>query len=172
MTDTLNLGAGEDIQDDAHNVDVVDLQGINEVVDLNEYPWPWDDNSWRVVVAKHVLEHLTEPMEAMAEITRILEPGGELELWYPIGHTRFEDPTHRNFWNYNTAETLSGEREHAHEHADGLWLMQRSVDYSVDTRHWRAYAMVREFFDGPGPWLSQIPGLYGEVHATYRRTQT
>jgi len=119
---TLNLGAGEDIEPEAHNVDIVDLEGIDEQVDLDEFPWPWPDASFTCVLAKHVLEHLEHPMKAIAEIIRILKPSGRFVWWYPIGHTRFEDPTHKQFWNWNTAETIAGERKHSHEHTDNLSL--------------------------------------------------
>lgn len=171
MTDVLNLGAGGDIRQDTHNVDVVDLAGIDAVVDLDEYPWPWRDNQWDRVLAKHVLEHLQEPVQALQEIARIVTPGGTLELWYPIGHTRFEDPTHRHYWNWHTAAAIAGERKHGHEHVDGLTLDEQTAVWNVDTLHWRAYTTLRERVDGPGPWFGQVPGLYGNVVAHYEVTR-
>lgn len=169
-SDVLNLGCGDDSNPNYWNVDVVDLEGVDEVVDLDEYPWPWDSSSWQRVIAKHVLEHLSDPIAALEEIGRVLSPTGELELWYPIGHTRFEDPTHRHFWNYHTAATIVGDRAHSHEHVDGFQLVDRQLTWSVDSRHWRWYTRARLAASGPGAWLSQIPGLSGTVRARYSNT--
>jgi len=165
----LNLGAGNDIRAGAWNVDREALPGIDEVVDLDETPWPWDTSSWREVHTRHVLEHLREPLKAVAEIKRVLRDGGEWVLTYPIGHTRFEDPTHRHYWSYETAATIVGAREHSHEFVDGFRLRERSVEWHVPTRPWRADTRLRLRLSGPGGWLSQIPGLSGEVTARYTR---
>ncbi len=164
--DVLNLGCGEDYRSDAWNVDCSDAVDADELVDLEEQPWPWRDDSFALIVAHHVLEHL-DPVP-MGEICRVLKPGGTLELRYPIGHTRFEDPTHKQFWNWNTAEALAGERKHGHEHFGDLELTARGLDWHVGDRLWKMYTRARLQYAGPGPWLGQIPGLYGEVNATYK----
>ena len=41
----LNLGAGSDVKAGYINHDIVFLPGIDVVHNLNEYPWPWDNNS-------------------------------------------------------------------------------------------------------------------------------
>lgn len=43
------------------------------------------DDSFDLVRAKDVLEHVPRPMEFLGEARRILRPGGELELWLPNG---------------------------------------------------------------------------------------
>ena len=41
----LNLGCGKDYIDDWVNVDFYDDSKCDEVHDLEEFPWPWDDDS-------------------------------------------------------------------------------------------------------------------------------
>lgn len=165
--ETLNIGCGEDHRPDAWNVDIDPTVDPDEVIDLSETPWPWPDDAFRVVVARHVLEHL-DPVP-WAEIRRVLVPDGTLELAYPIGHTRFEDPTHQQFWNWHTAAAIGGERGHSHEHQWGFRLVGRDLHWDVpESRLWRTVTAVKLWKDGPGPWLSGIPGLYGHVEATFR----
>lgn len=165
---TLHLGCGRDYRPDAHNVDCAGVVGPDEVVDLDAHPWPWPDNSFETVLARHVLEHLDAPLAALEEACRVLEPGGEVYLAYPIGTTRFEDPTHKHYWTVRTASAIAGERAHSHEHIPQLRLCDRAVDFSVSSRGWAAYANLRAAWTGVGDWLSQIPGLSGEVRAMYR----
>lgn len=165
--DTLNLGCGADRHPEKWNVDVNPDVEPDEVVDLEATPWPWSDASFAVVEARHVLEHLESvPWD---EIVRVLKPAGTFVLTYPIGAVRFEDPTHRQFWNWNTAGAIAGDRKHAHEFVDGLELVNRRLTWHVSGRLFRAYTRVRLAHGGPGAWLSQVPGLSGEVTATYRK---
>lgn len=168
QTRSLNLGCGIDIRENSWNVDVEPLDGVDEVVDLNQTPWPWRDEEFKIVRAQHILEHLDEPLSVLSEIVRILQDDGWLHLHYPIGHTRFEDPQHKHFWNYHTAEALAGERKHSHEHCQNLRLDKRSLQWNVNSPLWNARVRLRLWLNGPGPWLSQVPGLCGTVKATYR----
>ena len=164
--DVLNLGCGEDYRPNAWNVDCSDEVDPDQCLDLEADTWPWADDSFSLVIAHHILEHL-DPVP-WGEICRVIKPGGVLNLRYPIGHTRFEDPTHKQYWNWNTAEALAGERKHGHEHVAELRLTNRNLEWEVGDRFWNAYTRFHLWHSGPGPWLSQVPGLYGHVEATYR----
>jgi len=163
----LNLGCGEDRRDTALNVDVEPAANPDRQIDLDDRPWPLPDDHFEMIEARHILEHLAEPLAAVEEICRIAAPRATLILSYPLGHTRFEDPQHRYAWTWHTAETLAGQRDHAHEHATALELEHRLLNWSVPTAGWRAYVRWRLWRRGRGPWLSQIPGLSGEVIARY-----
>ncbi len=59
--------------------------------DLCRLPFP--DGSLDVVFASHVLEHIREDERAIAEIGRVLRPGGMAVLPVPlVGHTTVEYP--------------------------------------------------------------------------------
>lgn len=61
--------------------------------DLAEARFP--DNSFDAVTMNHVIEHVPEPAELLAEIKRVLKPGGRLVATTPnvqsLGHTLFQD---------------------------------------------------------------------------------
>lgn len=166
---TLNLGCGADHRRNELNVDCDPSVDPDAVVDLQMTPWPWETDAFERVRARHVLEHL-DPVP-WNEIKRVLAPGGALVLVYPFGHTRFEDPTHKQFWNYHTAPALAGERAHTHaapleafdlvEHGARWWL----GDGGRLTNAIVGWLVSRR---GVGPWLEAVPGVYGEVRAVYR----
>ena len=76
----------------------------DHVMDLNFDRWGFDDSSIGVVRAKDLLEHLPDTQKTMAEIHRILVPGGFLISETPStdGRGAFQDPTHVSFWNQNS----------------------------------------------------------------------
>lgn len=66
---------------------------------------PFADNSFNVVIIKHIVEHLPDPAKALREIARVTEPGGTLILatpnlgsllkpWKGDKWIGYQDPTH------------------------------------------------------------------------------
>jgi SAM-dependent methyltransferase len=103
----LNLGCGTRPEYGWNNVDIVDLPGVDEVWDLDVTPWPWIDECCALIRARHVFEHLADPVGFMRESWRVLVPGGELNIVSPYWRhvSAFTDPTHRRFctewtWDY------------------------------------------------------------------------
>jgi SAM-dependent methyltransferase len=81
-------------------------------VDLDREAVPFPDDSFDLVVASHIIEHLRDPTKFCAELVRIAKPGGlvyieapsERSLWLPgmpFEHDKFcslsfyDDPTHQ-----------------------------------------------------------------------------
>lgn len=166
MAERLNLGCGRDKRDGWVNVDVSAAVNPDQVLDLEDTPWPFDSNRFDVVEARHVLEHLEEV--PWREIQRVLKPQGTFIFIYPIGHTRFEDPTHEQYWAWNTAEFLAGETKHGHELDLDLTLIESGFDGGVKGDPLtKLYVWYRLFLHGPGPWLGQVSGFAGERRAVY-----
>ncbi|MFH0902322.1 MAG: methyltransferase domain-containing protein [Pseudomonadota bacterium] len=71
------------------------------VYDLNNLPWPWEDNSFDFIIACAVLEHLRlNLVESMNECWRILALGGRAHLKLPYWKhdAAYQDPTH--YWQF------------------------------------------------------------------------
>jgi len=103
MEAVLNLGAGNHIAEDAINHDLRKHRPEIDVAhDLNELPWPWADESFDMIFASSVFEHLEiDLVQALDECWRILRPGGRIRVKLPYwGHENaYADPTHR--WQYS-----------------------------------------------------------------------
>ncbi|MFH1777506.1 MAG: class I SAM-dependent methyltransferase [Candidatus Omnitrophota bacterium] len=101
----LNLGSGDRALAGYVNVDInPSAPGVNRLYDLNNYPWPFEDNSVDEVFMDQCLEHLIDHNRAMKEIYRILKKGGIATILVPHFTWQFAytDPTHKHFFAYNT----------------------------------------------------------------------
>ena len=101
--DTLVLGCGNKPMAGAVNHDRIKHRPEIDVAhDLDIFPWPWEDNSFDLIVACSVLEHLRCTLiESMAECWRILKPGGQLHVKIPYWNhaNSYADPTH--YWRFD-----------------------------------------------------------------------
>lgn len=116
---SLILGAGKHFakQPDCKYLDIMPFEGIDIVHDLNVLSWPIKDNSFELISALHVVEHLQSLVNFMNECHRILVKGGELYLETPTAGVdvdlEFADPTHvrcfrpHSFLNYFTFQGIN-----------------------------------------------------------------
>ncbi len=79
----LNLGCGTDIKKGYLNVDHIKLKGVDKVVDLNRFPYPFADNSIDEVLMDHVIGHLESPTLVLKELHRILKKNGKIIVKVP-----------------------------------------------------------------------------------------
>jgi SAM-dependent methyltransferase len=70
--------------------------------DLNQFPYPIASDSFDEIYAKHVIEHLNDPVGFMKEILRILKPGGTVFVETPHFSCRvaYSEPQHKFFFSY------------------------------------------------------------------------
>lgn len=105
QTTKLNLGSGGRPLPGYLNVDCLkNSPEVDIVHDLNEMPWPFDDNSVDEIVMSHCLEHLCDKNSAMREIHRVLNDKAMALITVPhfTWQLAFADPTHKHFFAYPT----------------------------------------------------------------------
>jgi predicted SAM-dependent methyltransferase len=100
----IQLGSGRDIREGYINTDIVDMVGIDKVLNVMFFPWPFEDNSADEILALDLIEHLpthTNEYEStlikfIEECHRILKPDGVLNIRTPSWHADFLwiDPEH------------------------------------------------------------------------------
>ena len=121
MTDILNLGCGNKLVKGAIQHDLVKHRPEIDVAhDLNVIPWPWADESFDLIVACAVFEHLRNTLiQTVDECWRILRPGGVLHMKLPFwkSDNAWRDPTH--FWKFglNTCDLFDPETRYGREYA-------------------------------------------------------
>jgi glycosyltransferase involved in cell wall biosynthesis len=110
----LYLGAGVKSLPGYVGVDVADGPTIGVVHNLDNQPWPWEDNSVAMIVAEDVVEHLQSNLiEFCNEAWRVLAPGGEMFVRTPHhdGASSWIDPTHRWHLHEQSFEFLDPQRQ-------------------------------------------------------------
>ncbi len=72
------------------------------IADLDQFPFPFADSSFREVRAIHVIEHVSDVIRTIEEFHRLLAPGGRAVIVTPhyTDFSSFCDPTHR--WHLNS----------------------------------------------------------------------
>lgn len=90
----LNLGSGEFHKEGYVNLDYRDDVGAEVVHNINSLPLPFADNSFSLVEADHVLEHIESPFAVMRELYRIVEPGGVIDIRVPHFSRGHSHPEH------------------------------------------------------------------------------
>lgn len=122
MTETdrpqrLHLGCGHDVLPGWVNHDLEPLPGVDVVHDLDEFPWPFESDRFDEVRLHHVLEHLANPMRAIAELHRISRAGGVVEVRVPYWNSAdwSSDPTHRTAFNEYTFDFFDPSTRHGRE---------------------------------------------------------
>ncbi len=97
----LDIGCGRSKRAGFVGMDRQGVPGVDIVHDLNELPWPVEDNAAEEVVLANVLEHLPDTVGTLNELHRIAARGSRVEIEYPYWRSfgTYGDPTHVRYFN-------------------------------------------------------------------------
>jgi SAM-dependent methyltransferase len=110
----------------AVNLDITDATRPDVVHDLNERPWPFEDDTFDFVQAIDVLEHLEDTLATMNELFRVCQHGAVVKIVVPhfSSANAFTDPTHRHFFGFGSMDYFTGVSEHDY-YTDARFRMLR-----------------------------------------------
>ncbi len=99
----LDLGCGRQKFAGAIGVDIIDLPGVDVVANINER-LPFNEESFDVINAKQVFEHIPNLIGLMGECHRVLTPGGLVLAQVPYFRSSWAaiDPTHVRQFTINS----------------------------------------------------------------------
>jgi SAM-dependent methyltransferase len=97
----LDVGCGRNKVAGATGVDRVAVEGVDVVHDLEEFPYPFETDSFDEIYARHVIEHVESVSGFLDELHRICRPGGRVYINTPHYSyaNSWRDPTHR--WHFS-----------------------------------------------------------------------
>jgi len=103
----LDIGSGTFPYKAKENEEVISIDFRPEVSptvvhNLFKFPWPFEDSSFDVIYASHVMEHMKDNIEFMEEIYRIARANAKVIIRVPhySGRSAWCDPTHLRAYSY------------------------------------------------------------------------
>ncbi|MCP4373837.1 MAG: class I SAM-dependent methyltransferase [Deltaproteobacteria bacterium] len=149
----LNLGCGQFKKDGYINLDISPFSKADILHNLEKLPYPFDNNTFDVIEANHILEHLSDPFRVMAELYRILKPGGNIYIRVPHFSRALSHPQHKAgfdvaFYLYFDKDFIGG--------YTGTQFITKKMEL-----HWFAqkYLMKKIF----SPWIYYSLSIIGSI---------
>lgn len=104
----LDVGCGRAKYPGATGIDISADTDADIVADLDEIPWPVDDESFDQILCQDVIEHLESPLAMLGELHRIGRPGARIHLRTPHFSSvlAYGDTTHRHVLSVLAIRTM------------------------------------------------------------------
>lgn len=115
----LDLGCGNRAEEGYQGVDINPSLGDIHV-DLEKYPWPWEDNSVETVRIHHFIEHVHDVIPFMEELWRVCQDKALVKVVVPYwtSSRAWQDPTH-----------VRGFTEASFLYYNQEWLKREKLEY-------------------------------------------
>lgn len=93
----LDIACGKAKKEGFVGVDILSIPGVDKVVDLEKFPWPFKSDSVDEIFCSHYIEHTQDLVAFMEECYRILKTGGKMTIISPYYTSirAWQDPTHK-----------------------------------------------------------------------------
>lgn len=156
----LDIGCGNHKVPGAVGLDFVKIPGVDKVHNLNKFPYPFKDNSFDVIYANQVLEHLEADLDdIMNELCRICKPKGRIKITVPhaLSVGAFSDPTHKKFFTYFNFDYF-GNNEQSYYTKTRVKIIKRKFIYQTGKLSSRLLRPVEWF-------INSIPKIYSHFFA-------
>lgn len=138
----LDLGCGRNKLPGAVGLDRMPLAGVDVVADLDQR-LPFDADSFDVVYANQVLEHVVNEVDLVYEIHRVLRPGGIFVAHCPYFRSSWAwiDPTHVRSFSISSMDYFV-QATYCHDHYRFRDYSFRRIEVFLDTEYpstfWRS----------------------------------
>ena len=152
----LNLGCGHKKLLDNWNVDIEKKCNPDQVVDLEVFPWPFDDDFFEEINADNILEHLGQSprifTKVIQEMYRVSSDKATWKVCYP--HHRcdhfYDDYTHVRALTVNTFKMFDQKinfESIAKKLSDSTFGLNSGVDLEIKDVRYNITGLFREQLD-------------------------
>ena len=146
----LNIGCGKVIIPGWINVDVRDGNIKGDIRIL-----PFKDNSFHIVLASHVLEHILDCRTAIHELYRVLKSNAWLVIRVPYGVDGLYDPFHMRAFDLTTFRRF--------EYDDKQSLEYKRM-FKIEKQYVSSYAIPFEKYIGKTRLLNHFPKRWPDIY--------
>ena len=140
----LNLGCGNAKMkfpevNEATEVVGVDLSKNSQadiIHNLDVLPYPFEDDTFDLVIMQDVMEHLEDVPGALSEVYRIAKEGGIVRIRTPhySSYYAYNDPTHKRFFGIYFLDHFDADQPNLLYSAARFRIVKRTVEFP---RLWR-----------------------------------
>jgi len=104
----LNFGCGDVIHQWCVNADIQKGKEVDYSFDFNKKPYPFKDNTFSLVIAENILEHLDDLNLVVNELWRICKHEASIFIDVPYynSYNSFSDPTHKHYLHEESLRIL------------------------------------------------------------------
>ncbi len=159
----LNLGAGLNIKEGWVNVDFIPDNGADIIHNLEEFPYPFKDNSVDEILMDNVLEHLEDTIKVMKELYRISKPNALITIIVPhySGCMAFGHLTHKRFFGSGSFKNF--EEDHWERYTDFSFKVLENKLIWLDCRNWFWIRPIKKVID----WIINVNPFMSERFLAY-----
>src|SRR5271157_2330914 len=113
-TRILDVGCGKKMFPGALGIDVRSNVSADVPHDLDQLPWPFEDNFFDLVLIRHCLEHLKDVVATMEELWRVTRPRGTIVVEVPHFSwcEAYTHPGHIHFFSGGSLDYYHPANEH------------------------------------------------------------
>ena len=148
MSKKLEVGCGDQKREGYIGMDIVPLAGVEVVHDMNEMPWPLEDNTFEEIVLDDVLEHSNKFLGIIEEIYRVGKNSCIIKISVPhySSDNMYTDPTHTTFFSSRSFNYFDKSLDYKHN------FYLQDVNFKIKKVH----ISFREYFthDGSKPFFN------------------
>jgi SAM-dependent methyltransferase len=129
----LDIGCGRRKYPGAVGLDSNPATDADVIHDLDRIPYPFESDSFDLVVARHVLEHVERPLDVLAEVHRLCRSGALVQIVTPhfSSSTSWTDPTHRHHFASRSFDYLIADAPYAFYTTARYELVVRRVNLGM-----------------------------------------
>lgn len=94
----LDIGCGKHKTPGAIGLDFNPRTDADVIHNLNQFPYPFADNEFDLIIGNQVIEHVDDVLAVVKELYRIAKPGATIRLDTPhyTDVSSYRDPTHKH----------------------------------------------------------------------------
>jgi ubiquinone/menaquinone biosynthesis C-methylase UbiE len=177
MSKILVLGCGKKgfESKDSDTVITVDINpnvGADVIHNLDQFPYPFQDNEFDQIHLDNVLEHLTDIIAVMEELHRISKPNSKITIIVPYFRSIWAhlDPTHKHFFTVDTLSYFDVDHMYHHRYAYSLTakfkIHKKAFNENID-KSWFRHIMLVWANKWPNFYESNFSHLYPMEDLTY-----